>query len=121
MRKKITILYNARCSKCREALGLLEQNSCDIEMVEYMKKPLTKKQIKEILAKLGLKAFDIVRQKEPIFQERFKDKKFTNEEWIQILIEHPVLVERPIVIDGHEAIIGRPPELVVDLLNRKKH
>lgn len=120
MTKKITILYNAQCSKCREARGLLEENSCEIELVEYMKHPLTKKQIKEILAKLGVKAFDIVRQKEPIFQKKFKNKKFTNEEWIQILLDHPELIERPIVIDGYKAIIGRPPELVIDLLSRKK-
>lgn len=120
MTKKITILHNARCSKSREALDLLEQNDCEIEVVEYMKDTPTKKQIKEILAKLGLKAIDIVRKKEPLFLKKFKDKKFTNEEWVQILIEHPELIERPIIIDGYKAIIGRPPELVIDLLTRKK-
>jgi arsenate reductase (glutaredoxin) len=120
MTQKVTIFHNARCSKSREAMGILEQSGCEIEVVEYLKKTPTKKQIKDLLAKLGLKAFDIVRKKEPVFLEKFKDKKFTNEEWIQILIEHPVLIERPIVIDGYKAVIGRPVELIIDLLKRKR-
>jgi len=118
--KKVTVLYNPRCSKCREALSLLEGENCEIELKEYLKESLTKKELKEILSKLGLKAFDIVRQKEELFIKKFKNKKFTNEEWIQLLLENPILIERPIVIDGYKAIIGRPPELVVDLLHRKK-
>lgn len=120
MRNKITILYNPRCSKCREALSLLEGENCEIEIVEYLKNTITKKELKSILAKLGLKAFDIVRKKEYLFLKKFKDKKFTNEEWIQILLENPTLIERPIVIDGYKAIVGRPPELVIDLVKRKK-
>jgi arsenate reductase len=120
MKKKIQILYNPRCSKCREALSLLEGESCEIEIVEYLKESLTKKELKNILAKLGLKAADLVRKKEDLYLKKFKDKKFTNEEWIQILLENPILIERPVVIDGYTAIIGRPPELVIELLNRKK-
>lgn len=117
--KKIQILYNPRCSKCREALSLLEGENCEIEIVEYLKDNITKKELKNILAKLGLKAVDIVRKKEELYLKKFHNKKFTNEEWIQILLENPILIERPIVIDGYKAIIGRPPELVVDLINRK--
>ena len=118
--EKVQILYNPRCSKCREALSFLEGENCEIEIKEYLKDTLTKKELKNILAKLVLKAFDIVRQKEDLFLKKFKNKKFTNEEWIQLLIENPTLIERPIVIDGYKAIIGRPPELVIDLLHRKK-
>lgn len=117
---KVIILYNPRCSKCREALSLLEGESCEVEIKEYLKESLTKKELKEILSKLGLKAVDIVRKKEELYLKKFQNKKFTNEEWIQILLENPILIERPIVIDGYKAIIGRPPELVVDLLHRKK-
>lgn len=116
---KVTILYNPRCGKCREALSILEGENCEIEVVEYLKKIPTKKELKLILSKLGLKAFDIVRKKEAIYLKEFKNKTFTNEEWIQLLIENPILIERPIVIDGYKAIIGRPPELVIDLLQRK--
>lgn len=117
--KKIQILYNPRCSKCREALSLLEGENCEIEIVEYLKDSITKKELKNILAKLGLKAVDIVRKKEELYLKKFQNKKFTNEEWIQVLLENPILIERPIVIDGYKAIVGRPPELVVDLINRK--
>ena len=118
--KKVQILYNPRCGKCREALSLLEGEACEIEVVEYLKNIPTKKELKNILDKLGLKPIDIVRKKEAVYLEKFKNKTFTNEEWIQLLIENPILIERPIVIDGYKAIIGRPPELVIDLVNRKK-
>jgi arsenate reductase (glutaredoxin) len=115
---KITIYHNPRCGKSREALGILHAYNCNVEIIQYLKNIPTKKDIKTLLSKLGLKAVDIVRKKEAIYLEKFKDKKFTNEEWIQILIEYPILIERPIIIDGYKAIIGRPPELVIDLLNR---
>lgn len=99
---------------------MLQDEGCDVEIIEYLKQIPTKKDLKNILDKLGVKAIDIVRKKEPIFIEKFKDKTFTNEEWIQILLENPILIERPIVIDGYKAVIGRPPELVIDLVNRKK-
>ena len=79
---------------------------------------IKQKEIKNILDKLGLNAVDIVRKKEPIFLEKFKGKTFTNTEWIQILTEHPILIERPIIIDGYKAVIGRPTELIIDLLKR---
>jgi arsenate reductase len=114
------IYYNARCSKCREAVRLLEKNSCDFIIREYLKQPPSKKELKDLLMKLGCKPFDIVRQKEELFQKKFRNKKFTDNEWIQILTEHPELIERPIVIDGYKAIVGRPPELIIDLIKRKK-
>jgi len=118
--KKIQILHNPRCGKSREALKLLQDEGCEIEIIEYLKLTPSKKELKDILTKLGLKACDIVRQKEALFLKNYKGKKFTNDEWIQILLENPILIERPIVIDGYKAVIGRPPELVIDLVNRKK-
>ena len=114
------IYYNALCSKCREAVELLESNNCDFIIREYLKQPPTKKELKDLLAKLGCKPFDIVRQKEELFRKKFLDKKFTDNEWIQILTEHPELIERPIIIDGYKAIIGRPPEKIIELIKRKK-
>ncbi len=116
----VVIWYNARCSKCREAQAMLEGEGCTIEYVHYLKESITKKQLKDVLARLGIKAQDLVRKKEGLYLKKFQNKKFTNEEWIQIMIENPVLIERPIVIDGYKAVIGRPPELVIDLVNRKK-
>ncbi len=117
---KITILHNPRCSKSREALQLLEENKCEIEIIEYLKNTPSKKELKDLLMKLGLKPLDIVRKKEELFLKKFNGKKFTDAEWLQILIEHPVLIERPIVVDGYKAVIGRPPELVLELVRRKK-
>lgn len=116
--KKVQILYNPRCGKCREALKLLQEENCEVELVEYLKQTPTKKELKNILDKLGVNAIDIVRKKEELFLKKFKGKSFTNDEWLQLLIENPILIERPIVIDGYKAIVGRPPELVIDLVNR---
>lgn len=119
-KKKITIYYNPRCSKCREAMGLLEGANCEIEIIEYLKDIPTKKELKDLLMKLGLKPLDVIRTSEPIFEKKFKNKKFTDAEWIQIIIENPILLQRPILVDGYKAIIGRPVEKVVELINRKK-
>jgi arsenate reductase len=118
--KKVSIYHNPRCGKSREALKLLQENGCEIEIIEYLKDVPAKKDIKMILDKLGIKAIDLVRKKEEVFIKKFKNKEFTNEEWIQIMLENPILIERPIVIDGYKAIVGRPPELVIGLINRKK-
>jgi arsenate reductase len=112
----IKIYHNPRCSKSREALALLEKSKCEYEVIEYLKTKPSRKELKDVLAKLGLNAIDIIRTKEEVFQKKYKDKKFTNEEWISILLEHPVLMERPIVVRGYKAVIGRPVENVTDLL-----
>lgn len=119
-KRKITIFHNTRCSKSREAMDILKENHCEIEVVEYLKETPTKKELKDLLMKLGLKPFEIIRTKEPIFEKKFKGKKFTDAEWLQIIIENPVLLERPIIVDGYKAVIGRPVEKVIELLNRKK-
>ena len=83
-KSKIIIFHNPRCSKSREALGLLNDNNCEIEIVEYLKSKPTVKQLKDVLAKLSLKPIDIVRKKEELFLKKFKNKKFTDGEWLQI-------------------------------------
>jgi arsenate reductase len=117
--KKVQILHNTRCGKSRNALQLLQSEGCEIEIIEYLKNIPTKKDLQTILDKLGLKPLDIIRKKESVFIEKFKNKTFTDSEWIQILIENPILIERPIVIDGYKAVIARPPELALELVNRK--
>jgi arsenate reductase len=114
------IYYNPQCSKCREALDLLEGESCEVEIRNYLKEPPTKKELKELLKKLGLKAFGLVRTKEQLYKDNYEGKKLSNDEWIKILIDHPELIERPIVVDGEKAIIGRPPVLVLDLVKGKE-
>ena len=114
------IYYNARCSKCREAKDLLEENHCEFEIREYLVVPPSETELKELLAKLGCKAKDLVRKKEPLFLEKYDGKKITNSRWIKILSKNPILIERPIVIDDDKAVIGRPPALVIDFVKKKK-
>ena len=120
MSSKIEIYHNNRCSKSRCALDILNKKGAELIIHDYLKTPPTKKQLKDLLAKLGIKASELVRKKEAIFIEKFKDKKFTETEWITILSENPILIERPIVVDGYGAIIARPPELLEEFLKRKK-
>lgn len=114
------IYYNPRCSKCREAKELLEENNCNFTVRQYLDEPPSQKELKELVAKLGCKPFDLVRTKEPLYKEKFENKKITNAQWVKILCENPVLIERPILIDGKKAIIGRPPVLILDLVKKKK-
>jgi arsenate reductase len=120
MSNKIEIYHNNRCSKSRCALDILNKKGEELIIHDYLKTPPTKKQLKDLLAKLGIKASELVRKKEALFIEKFKDKKFTETEWITILSENPILIERPIVVDGYGAIIARPPELLEEFLKRKK-
>lgn len=117
---KLTIYHNARCSKSREALALLTKQGIETEVIEYLKTPLTKKILKNLLMKLNLKPIDIIRTNEDIFKKKFKGKNFINEEWIQILIENPTLLQRPIVVDEYKAIIARPPESLLEFIGRKR-
>ncbi len=113
---KVLIYHNPRCSKSREALQLLNSENCEVTIKEYLKTPPTQKELRALLKLLGMKASQLVRTKEPLYIEHFKNKKISETEWIKILTENPVLIERPIVITDSEAIIGRPPELVIDLI-----
>lgn len=119
-KKKITVYHNPRCSTCRNVMGVLEKSNCEIEIIEYLKDFPTKKELKDLLAKLGLKPHDIIRTKEEVYQKKFAGKNFTDAEWLQVILENPVLLQRPILVDGYKAIIGRPIEKVIDLLERKK-
>lgn len=110
------IYYNARCSKCREALDLLNKNKCEVTFREYLKEPPTKKELSTLLKMLGCKAEDLVRKTEHVYKEKFASKSLTQTQWLSALIKYPVLIQRPIVVDGHKAVIGRPAELVLDLL-----
>ncbi len=112
----VIIYHNPRCTKSRETLALLEKKKVNPEIVEYLKTPPTATELKSILKKLGLSVQDIIRKKEPLFIESFKNKKLNDEKWIEVLVKNPVLIERPIVVKGNKAVIGRPPENVSSLL-----
>jgi len=112
----IKIYHNTRCSKSREACSILQDEGVKFETIEYLKTPPSQKEIKELLKILKLKAEDIVRKSEPLFKEKFAGKKLTEVQWIKVLGDNPILIERPIIIKGNRAVIGRPPEKVLELL-----
>lgn len=114
--ERITVYHNTRCTKSREACSILEKKKIAFDTVEYLKTPLNAKELKDLLKKLGLKAGELVRKKEPLFQEKFASKKLTEAQWIKTMIQYPILIERPILVKGDIAIIGRPPEKVLELL-----
>lgn len=110
------IYHNPRCSKSRYSLQILEDNHVDFELVKYLETPPTKAELKDILQKLGMPPEAIVRKGETIYKEKFKEKSFSEDEWLDILVKHPILIERPIIVEGNKAVIGRPPEKVLELL-----
>ena len=112
----IEIYHNPRCTKSRETLQLLESKGIEPKVIEYLKDVPTEKELKGILKKLGIKATDLLRKNETIFKELYKGKELSEDEWIKAMIRHPKLMERPIVINGQKAALGRPPEKVLDIL-----
>ena len=118
--QKITIYHNPRCSKSREVLEILMQNGVETEIFEYLKVPLTKKKLKNLFAKLNCKPLEVIRTKELVFKQKFKGMRFTDEEWLQMLIEYPVLLERPILVSEYKAIVARPTEKAVEFIKTLK-
>lgn len=112
----LTIYHNPRCGKSRETLKIIEDSGAMVQVVEYLKTPPAKGDLKLVVEKLGIKPEDLVRKGEAIYKEKFKGKNLTDEEWIDAMEEHPILIERPIVIKDNKAVIGRPPENVKELL-----
>ncbi len=112
----IKIYHNPRCRKSRETLNILRENDKNPQIIEYLKEVPSEKEITQILAILGLKPLDIIRKGETLFKEKYKGKNFEDQEWIKIIHDNPSLLERPIVVDGVRAVIGRPPENVNKLL-----
>lgn len=116
MSETLRVYHNARCSKSRSACQLLEERGLGFEVVEYLKTPPSRDELAAVLAKLGIKAEDIVRKGEDVYKAEFKGRTLSDAEWLDALVAHPVLIERPIVVRGERAVIGRPPEKVLELL-----
>jgi arsenate reductase (glutaredoxin) len=111
----LKIYHNPQCSKSRKTLEIILGKTKEVEIIEYLKTPPTKQDLKDILKKLNLKAIQIVRTNEKEFQD-FINKALSDEELLDKITIHPILLERPIVSNKKSAIIGRPPENVLKLL-----
>lgn len=116
MSEEIIIWHNPRCSKSRAALKLLEEHGISPRIRRYLDEPPTEEEIREVLRKLGMKPIEIMRTKEPLFHELGLSKEDDDDTLIRAMAEHPKLIERPIVIRGDKAVLGRPPEKVLEIL-----
>ncbi|WP_306251948.1 arsenate reductase (glutaredoxin) [Parvularcula sp. IMCC14364] len=108
------IWHNPRCSKSRQALALVEQNTADFEVVEYLKIPITQKRLKEVAQKLDMLPRDMMRRNEALYKE-LNLAEASDAALFKAMSDNPILIERPIIIRGSNAVIGRPPENVLSL------
>ena len=113
----ITIYHNPRCSKSRAACALIAESGIEAEVIDYLTTPPSRDELRILLAKLGMRASEIVRRGEAAFSEHYAGRELSDEQWLDALIDHPILIERPIVVCGDQAVIGRPPEKVLELLD----
>lgn len=113
---KYTIYHNPRCSTSRKALELLEENGIQPTVIEYLKTPPTQKELEVLVMKLGVKAEELVRKKDPLFKEKYAKYKFNEHEWIKVMHENPTLIERPVIVKGNKAVIARPMDKLTDLI-----
>jgi arsenate reductase len=112
-----TIYHNPQCSKSRQALELLRGRGIEPRIIEYLKTPPTEAELAEIVERLGMRPEALVRKNEDIYKANYAGRSLSDEEWIAALARDPVLMERPIVVAGTRAAIGRPPEQVLALLD----
>ena len=110
------IYHNPRCSKSRAAKLLCEGAGVELEVVEYLKTPLDEEALRELLGKLGMTVHEVVRVKEEVYGQLELSPDSSEEELMAAIVKYPVLLERPIVVRGDRAVIGRPPEKVQELL-----
>ena len=110
------IYHNPRCSKSRQSLALLRENGEEPEVIEYLKTSLDEVALRDLFAKLGLEAHEVVRTKEEPYEQLALSPDSSEEEVIAAIVKYPILMERPIVVKGNSAVIGLPPENVHELL-----
>jgi arsenate reductase len=113
-----TIFFNPGCRKCRDALALLHERGVEPQVVEYLRTPPTAAELEVIVAKLGIRPEQLVRKGESVYREKYAGKTLSDAEWIAAMVRDPILIERPIVITGTRAVIGRPPSLVLELIGQ---
>ena len=108
----VKVLHNNACSKSRAILEYLDENGVPFEVIDFVQNPLSMMEMKTVLKKLGMEVHEIIRKNDPFYKENFEGKKLTDEEWMQVLIDFPQLMQRPILIKSTMAMIGRPVENV---------
>lgn len=112
----IKIYHNPRCSKSRQGVAILEEAGVTFDIVKYLDTPFNKEELSAIIAKLGISPLDLVRKNEAIWKSNYKGKDLSDAEILEAMLSHPRLIERPIVVHGDKAVIGRPPENIKEII-----
>ncbi len=112
----IKIYHNNRCSKSRCGIQALEESGKQFEVVKYLEDVPTKTELKNIIKLLDITPIELVRKNEAIWKENFKGKTLSDDEIIDAMVANPKLIERPIVINGNKAVIGRPTEKILEII-----
>ncbi len=113
----VTIYHNPKCGKSRETLALLLARGISPHIVEYLKAPPSAAELRAIVGRLGMSAAQLVRKGEDIYKAKYAGKTLTEAQWIDAMVKNPILIERPIVVRGAKAVIGRPAEAVLALID----
>lgn len=116
MADDITIYHNPRCGKSRAALALLQERGLRPRIVEYLKTPLDAAGLQQLVGLLRIRPEQLLRKGEDVFKERYAGTVLSDAEAIQAMVDHPILMERPVIVRGTRAVIGRPPEKALELL-----
>ena len=112
----IKIYHNNRCSKSRCGLEILENSGKEFEVVKYLDNVPSEKELKDIISLLNISPIDLVRKGEKIWKENYKGQELSDAQIVKAMIENPKLIERPIIINGNKAVIGRPPENILNII-----
>ncbi|KAF9658171.1 arsenate reductase (glutaredoxin) [Tenacibaculum sp. ZH5_bin.1] len=112
----IKIYHNPRCSKSRQGLEIIENSGKEFETVKYLDTTPSTEELKEVISLLNISPIDLVRKNEKIWKEEYKGRELSDAEIIKALVDNPKLIERPIVINGNKAVIGRPPENIKEII-----
>lgn len=112
----ITVYHNARCSKSNSVCALLKERNVKTTIIKYLDIPFQKKELTDLLALLQMQPSQLIRKKEPIYKTLFAGKEPSEQDYLKAMVQHPILIERPIIVKDGKAIIGRPPEKVLELL-----
>lgn len=112
----ITIYHNPRCSKSRDGVCFLEEKGIEFEQFKYLDEKMTKRDLTSIIKKLKIKPIELVRTKETLWKENYENRELSDSEVVSIMLKNPILIERPIIINGNKAVIGRPIEKILDII-----
>lgn len=112
----IQVYHNNRCSKSRNAIKLLEESNKEFEVIKYLENIPSKPELENLIKLLGISPIKLIRKNEAIWKENFKGKTLTDAQIIEAMVNNPKLIERPIVVNGKKAVIGRPTERILDII-----